>query len=115
MELSAIWALLAAFDSPLPIPSGLLESGVPAGTTLEGAFVEGIPAVTWMANNTAKLAGQVAESDSSSLECWTVFSSKEFGRSNKVPQVGISSLHFFFGIYGSFHTHQFSLRINTVF
>ncbi|XP_050223733.1 uncharacterized protein LOC126673578 [Mercurialis annua] len=76
LDLSSIWALLAAFDDPLPIPSG--------APPFEGAFVKGVDAVSWMGNNTMKLF-----SKSSSPHCWTFFSTAAFGKKNKVPQENI--------------------------
>ncbi|CAF1935115.1 hypothetical protein HID58_068393 [Brassica napus] len=43
-DLSSIWALLAAFDDPLPT------------VNFEGAFVKGVESLSWMGNNSAKLA-----------------------------------------------------------
>ena len=70
LELSSIWALLAAFEDPLPIP-------------FEGAFVKGVDSISWMANNTKKLLHSL----SSGPHCWTFFSTAAFGKRNKVPQV----------------------------
>ncbi|XP_047943617.1 renalase [Salvia hispanica] len=81
LDLSSIWALLAAFEDPLPVPS--TASGIP----LEGAFVEGIDSLSWMANNTTKLFG----SQTSRPHCWTFFSTAAFGKQNKVPQESIPS------------------------
>uniref|UniRef100_A0A2P2JQ75 Amine oxidase domain-containing protein n=2 Tax=Rhizophora mucronata TaxID=61149 RepID=A0A2P2JQ75_RHIMU len=77
LELSSIWALLAAFEDPLPIPSS-----VPA---FEGAFVKGVDSVSWMGNNSLKLSS----SNSNGPHCWTIFSSAAYGKSNKVPQENI--------------------------
>ncbi|XP_042486732.1 renalase [Macadamia integrifolia] len=76
LELSAIWALLAAFEDPLP------TRGI---TSFEGAFVKGVDAVSWMANNTKKLF----PSQSSGPYCWTFFSTAAYGKQNKVPQENI--------------------------
>ena len=70
LELSSIWALLAAFEDPLPIP-------------FEGAFVKGVDSISWMANNTKKLLHSLG----SGPHCWTFFSTAAFGKRNKVPQV----------------------------
>lgn len=75
LELSSIWALMAAFEEPLPIPEGLRSS------RLDGAFVEGVNALSWMANNSSKLEGD------DSPQCWTFFSTAAYGKKNKVPQV----------------------------
>lgn len=79
LDLSSIWALLAAFDEPLPIPSGM--------PVFEGAFVKGVDSVSWMGNNSMKLL-----SKSSSPHCWTFFSTAEFGKRNKVPQENIPTI-----------------------
>lgn len=81
LDLSSIWALLAAFEDPLPVPS--IASEIP----LEGAFVKGIDSISWMANNTTKLFG----TQSSRPHCWTFFSTAAFGKQNKVPQESIPS------------------------
>lgn len=77
LDLSSIWALLAAFEDPLPVPS------IGSAISFEGAFVKGIDSLSWMANNTTKLFG----SQSSGPHCWTFFSTAAFGKQNKVPQV----------------------------
>ncbi|CAI5510483.1 unnamed protein product [Closterium sp. Naga37s-1] len=94
LELSSIWASIIAFESPL-----LANGSVPRGH-FDAAFVEGVPAVAWMCNNTAKLAegGGAGRGDGGEgsgvvrrgegVECWTVFSSAAYGKRNKVPQVG---------------------------
>ena len=80
LELSSIWALMAAFDKALPMPEAL------HGQQLDGAFVEGVNAVSWMANNSQKLT----LADKNAPHCWTFFSTGAFGKKNKVPQVKIS-------------------------
>lgn len=77
LELSPIWALLAAFEDPLPLRDNPM--------TFEGAFVKGIDSVSWMANNSMKILG----SQSDGPHCWTFFSTAAFGRRNKVPQENI--------------------------
>ncbi|KAM1052110.1 uncharacterized protein LOC126619242 [Malus sylvestris] len=72
LELSSIWALLAAFEDPLQIP-------------FEGAFVKGVDSISWMANNTTKLQG----SQSKGPHCWTFLSTAAYGKRNKVPQENI--------------------------
>ncbi|KAK9292049.1 hypothetical protein L1049_020003 [Liquidambar formosana] len=79
LELSSIWALLAAFEDPLPIPSGAVTF------PFEGAFVKGVDSVSWMANNTKKLS----RSQSDGPHCWTFFSTAAYGKRNKVPQENI--------------------------
>lgn len=76
--MSPIWALLAAFDDPLPLPGG--------GTTavpFEGAFVKGVDSLSWMGNNTKKLM----KSQSGGPHCWTFFSTAAYAKQTKVPQV----------------------------
>lgn len=75
--MSSIWALLAAFEDPIPLSS---STEVP----FEGAFVRGVDSVSWMANNTKKLLG----SQSGGPHCWTFLSTAAYGKQNKVPQVG---------------------------
>lgn len=72
LDLSSIWALLAAFEDPLPVP-------------FEGAFVKGVDSLSWMANNTKKLSPL----SDSGPHCWTFFSTASFGKRNKVPQENI--------------------------
>ncbi|GAV74196.1 LOW QUALITY PROTEIN: NAD_binding_8 domain-containing protein, partial [Cephalotus follicularis] len=79
LELSSIWALLAAFEDPLPITDG------PLRIPFEGAFVKGISSLSWMANNSMKLLGP----QSNGPHCWTFFSTAAYGKSNKVPQENI--------------------------
>nr|XP_043618462.1 renalase isoform X2 [Erigeron canadensis] len=81
LELSSIWALLAAFEDPLPLPPKA------ASIPFEGAFVNGIESVSWMGNNTQKLYG----SHNGGPHCWTVFSTASFGKRHKVPQENIPS------------------------
>ena len=72
--MSSIWALLAAFEDPLPI----------AGPEqFEGAFVNGVDSVSWMANNSKKLSS----SQSNDPQCWTFFSTAAYAKQTKVPQV----------------------------
>lgn len=85
LELSSIWALLAAFEEPLSLKN---HSSIP----FEGAFVRGDDALSWMANNTKKLFPM----QSHGPECWTFFSSAAYGKRNKVPQVVRLFLTFFF-------------------
>ncbi|XP_010278111.1 PREDICTED: uncharacterized protein LOC104612410 isoform X2 [Nelumbo nucifera] len=79
LELSSIWALLAAFEDPLPTPNSRIS------TAFEGAFVKGVDSVSWMANNTKKLF----PSQSGGPHCWTFFSTAAYGKRNKVPQENI--------------------------
>eukprot|EP00250_Pteridium_aquilinum_P002648 c12872_g1_i1 orf=1278-3161(-) len=83
LELSSIWALMAAFDEPLPAVSS------PSGNVqVEGAFVTGVDALSWMGNNTAKLQ----PSQKSGPYCWTFFSTAKYGKKNKVPQESIPTV-----------------------
>ncbi|KAI5060223.1 hypothetical protein GOP47_0025135 [Adiantum capillus-veneris] len=83
LELSSIWALMAAFDQPLPTPIS------PSGNEqIEGAFVAGIDSLSWMGNNTAKLHA----SQNSWPYCWTFFSTAKYGKKNKVPQESIPTV-----------------------
>ena len=77
LELSSVWALLAAFEDPLPIAQNNSYGA------FEGAFVRDVDSLSWMANNTQKLFP--LETDRP--ECWTFFSTASYGRKNKVPQV----------------------------
>ncbi|KAK4282903.1 hypothetical protein QN277_014227 [Acacia crassicarpa] len=79
LELSSIWALLAAFDDPLRLP------GSTAAIPFEGAFVKGVDSLSWMGNNTKKLL----KSQSGGPHCWTFFSTAAYGKQNKVPQENI--------------------------
>lgn len=80
LELSSIWALMVAFEEPLPMPADLAH--------LEGAFIEGVDSVSWIANNTKKLFG----SASNGPDCWTIFSTATFAKQNKVPQESIPNV-----------------------
>uniref|UniRef100_A0A7N0U5T7 FAD/NAD(P)-binding oxidoreductase family protein n=1 Tax=Kalanchoe fedtschenkoi TaxID=63787 RepID=A0A7N0U5T7_KALFE len=77
LNLSSIWALMAAFEEPLPTP-------IPFG----GAFVKGVYSVSWMANNTEKFLG----SENKGPHCWTFFSSAAYAKRNKVPQENIPNV-----------------------
>ncbi|KAK1288862.1 hypothetical protein QJS10_CPB19g01151 [Acorus calamus] len=81
LELSSIWALLAAFEKPLIVPAR--ENFTP----FEGAFVKGVDSISWMANNTNKLRSQ-----SDGPQCWTFFSTASYGKQNKVPQENIPNV-----------------------
>ncbi|MEW5297763.1 MAG: hypothetical protein WDW38_006946 [Sanguina aurantia] len=74
MQLSSIWVLLVAFPAPLKLP-------------WEGAFTEGVPELSWAANNSAKM--QANRSPAHSQEVWTIISSREFGAAHKVPQENV--------------------------
>ncbi|KAI3725716.1 hypothetical protein L1987_65508 [Smallanthus sonchifolius] len=81
LDLSSIWALLAAFEEPLPLPGKTVAP-------FEGAFVKGIDSVSWMGNNTQKLSNS---QNVGPPHCWTFFSTASFGKRNKVPQENIPS------------------------
>lgn len=74
MQLSSIWVLLVAFPAPLNLP-------------WEGAFTEGIPELSWAANNSAKM--QANRSPAHSQEVWTIISSREFGAAHKVSRTSV--------------------------
>ncbi|XP_022999075.1 uncharacterized protein LOC111493564 [Cucurbita maxima] len=78
LELSSIWALLAAFEDPLPF----IDAAV---TPFEGAFVKGVDSISWMANNNKKFMN--FEKDGP--HCWTFLSTAAYGKQNKVPQENI--------------------------
>lgn len=82
LDLSSVWALLAAFEEPLPLPPKA------AGIPFEGAFVKGIDSISWIGNNTQKLFNSQNEGP----HCWTIFSTSSFGKRHKVPQVCIPSM-----------------------
>eukprot|EP01018_Ginkgo_biloba_P010616 Gb_11480 [translate_table: standard] len=82
LELSSIWALLAAFEELPPLPKDV--EGVP----FEGAFVGGVNAISWMANNTKKLFPLQDHGP----YCWTFFSTAAYGKRNKVPQENIPNV-----------------------
>ncbi|EFJ48675.1 hypothetical protein VOLCADRAFT_117582 [Volvox carteri f. nagariensis] len=73
LRLNAVWALMVAFDGPLPVP-------------FEGAFIQGSPILSWAGNNTAKMGLRHTPSD---IQCWTLFSTNAYGQANKVPQEAI--------------------------
>lgn len=83
LELSSIWALMAAFEQPLPSLNS--DSG---NIQVDGAFVTGVDALSWMGNNTAKLQ----PSQSNGPHCWTFFSTAKYGKKNKVPQESIPTV-----------------------
>ena len=81
MHLCSLWVLLLAFERSL-----CLE--------YEGAHVENDD-ISWISNNTAKYKqrnckGQVVDKDE--VECWTIISTKSFGKAHKVPQENIPPL-----------------------
>jgi hypothetical protein len=77
LELSSVWALLAAFEAPLPVPC------IDSRGAFEGAFVRDVDSLSWMGNNTRKLFPM----QTGTPECWTFFSTAAYGKRNKVPQV----------------------------
>lgn len=79
LELSSVWALLAAFEDPLPVPR------IDSHGAFEGAFVTDVDSLSWMGNNTRKLFPMQIGTP----ECWTFFSTAAYGKRNKVPQENI--------------------------
>ncbi|KAF3333066.1 NAD(P)-binding Rossmann-like domain-containing protein [Carex littledalei] len=79
LDLSAIWALLAAFNDPLPLPKNM---------DFEGAFVNGVESLSWMGNNSRKLL----HLGGGAPHCWTFFSTATYGKRNKVPQENIPNV-----------------------
>ncbi|KAL5205845.1 hypothetical protein ABZP36_034054 [Zizania latifolia] len=79
LNLSSVWALLAAFQDPLPVPQN------DSYGTFEGAFVRDVDSLSWMANNSQKLFPL----QTGRPECWTFFSTAACGKRNKVPQENI--------------------------
>ncbi|XP_066355166.1 uncharacterized protein [Miscanthus floridulus] len=79
LELSSVWALLVAFEDPLPVPR------IDSHGAFEGAFVRDVDSLSWMGNNTRKLFPM----QTGTPECWTLFSTAAYGKRNKVPQENI--------------------------
>ncbi|XP_078149114.1 FAD/NAD(P)-binding oxidoreductase family protein [Carex rostrata] len=79
LDLSAIWALLAAFNDPLPLPRNV---------DFEGAFVNGVESLSWMGNNSRKLL----HLGGGAPHCWTFFSTAAYAKRNKVPQENIPNV-----------------------
>ncbi|XP_064603386.1 LOW QUALITY PROTEIN: uncharacterized protein LOC135468857 [Liolophura sinensis] len=78
MQLCSLWVLLAIFPTSLKLK-------------YQGAHVDG-GIISWVANNTAKLSAGTTQSTGGSCvgqECWTVFSTRDFAATNKVPQENI--------------------------
>lgn len=102
LELSAVWALLAAFKDPLSIP----DNG--AFMDFDGAFVKGVDSLSWMANNTSKLFPLHSDMP----QCWTFFSTAAYGKRNKVPQVDNLRIFSFIGImlHGLRHANLYILQ-----
>lgn len=59
----------------------------PLNLPWEGAFTEGIPELSWAANNSAKM--QANRSPAHSQEVWTIISSREFGAAHKVSRTSV--------------------------
>ncbi|KAF6245554.1 hypothetical protein COO60DRAFT_1278564 [Scenedesmus sp. NREL 46B-D3] len=74
LRLSAVWALMVAFEGAVAVPGGM-----------QGAFVQGSSVLSWAANNSAKLGLQHPEPHAQ-LQCWTLISTNAYGQANKVPQ-----------------------------
>lgn len=75
LKLSAAWVVMVAFAV-----DPLLE-----GTQLHGMHVRGCPALAWAGYNNSKLDAL----QDSSMRCWTLISTGEYGRANKVPQEAV--------------------------
>ena len=85
MQLCSIWCLLFA------VPGSL-------GLKYSGAHVSDSE-LSWICNNTEKYGGNkgndaakqaaIPSLKRNNIECWTVFSTREFGSANKVPQENI--------------------------
>ncbi|WAR03449.1 RNLS-like protein, partial [Mya arenaria] len=73
MHLCSIWALLVCFPKSLELK-------------FEGAHVFDDEDISWLANNTAKLSNG---HQSPQQECWTVFSTRQFGTKHKCSQENI--------------------------
>ncbi len=76
MQLCSLFALSIVLDHALPLPA--------AASALEGAFVEGVPELSWVADNGAKLQQAGFHG-----RAWTLISSPQFAERNKVPQENI--------------------------
>lgn len=71
MHLCSLWVLMVAFETKL-------------GLKFEGAHVQHSD-ISWVSNNTAKYGTATL----SGIECWTIISTKSFGKAHKVPQENI--------------------------
>ena len=75
MKLSSIWALMVAWDDPLPVE-------------FEGAFVDGSPVLSWAGNNSRLSAGG-GGGGGADTSTWTLFSTSQYGKANKAPQEAV--------------------------
>lgn len=75
MHLCSLWVLMVAFPKSLNL-------------SYEGAHVEDDDDISWIGNNSAKLS-KPGHSSTDCTECWTIFSTKQFGSANKVSQENI--------------------------
>ena len=76
MHLCSLWILLVAFESKLYV-------------NFDAAHVDNQD-ISWVSNNSSKYNHNSTGSDSSDqVECWTVISTKGFGKAHKVPQENI--------------------------
>lgn len=77
MHLCSLWVLLIAFETPLKL-------------CFEGAHIDHDD-ISWISNNTAKYrnAREPVAGKKDSTECWTIISTKAFGKNFKVPQENI--------------------------
>lgn len=87
MQLCSLWVLMV-----------VLPSGSTPPTAPEGADIEGMSELSWVANNTRKLSASVLEQGELQQcrkhgvkrgECWTIISSREFAAKHKCPQEAI--------------------------
>ena len=80
LRLSALWVVIAAFAGPVPLRRAF-----------EGAFTPGDAALSWAANNTAKLRAPAGGGGRSGpgVEAWTLISNPAYGKANKVPQEAV--------------------------
>lgn len=63
MQLCSLWVLMAVFDEPIPMPSTMTAA-------FEGAFVEGVPELSWIANNGLKL--RLSGFEDGKKSAWTI-------------------------------------------
>lgn len=73
MHLCSLWVLLVAFETKLNL-------------NFEAAHVTDRN-ISWISNNTSKYKNE--QESRNSIECWTIISTKSFGKAHKVPQENI--------------------------
>jgi len=81
MQLCSLYVLMVVLDGPVPLPT----------PNLEGAFVEGVPALSWVADQGAKLGQNVEKGpeNEGTRRAWVIVSSPTFAEEHKVPQENI--------------------------